>query len=808
MKKQLLITILLAASFIAAGQFTKYSPVRNFGTQYNRVKVDSVFGIPSDTMEVAPLYSLAFKGDSLYKKTSVKWELAGGPSVTRINDSTFIIGTDTMHTGSGGGFTPPGDASKILVGTGAAQDAATIKNTLGLNLVNNTNDANKPVSTAQAAAIAAKLNITDTSGKWMGDIRISGANVYKRIGGVETFVGTLTATAALDPWYAMPETDTLNFDPRAHGPLQKVILTGNRAIKFSNLKEGDRLSIKFIHSLPNTTITNLIGNTDLPGDFYFASAANWVTQIRGSYDSLAGKWNWLSSVTPDVAISTGGFVLQSSHVMVAFPDFAIPGMFTWLQKEKAAGLNHMWAHVDRYDSVGGSSYRARLKRLMDTAYAVGGIAVSPGMSGPMTAKEMKQEFLDTYQHPAMYKIGGKPVYIIYDFDSTKLVKFVDSLTNNGIPKSSYIVWVNTFQYPQYQYWLPTPVWVNHVGLLEDSASAAQVYNFNPLVDGLVNFSVDKATSVDSIAKQRNINENLWITQASNARPGKSAYAGISMSYHNPLVQDWDLGFRGMDSIAKAQVALARDKRAKVFGLNTNNDMGEISHTGIPFTPEVSGLFYQPALTSHSYVATGFFPSLDHSGVTKFLEPYFTALKNGTPNIIITTNAIFAKYGLHPPGATPSNVIPAALVPYRYADSTMITQTKWNLSPAANAPTWVAAGKRPKYSRIEMAAWLTDSAQLVINGNISPTTFPPGVAFYDIAMPTTGLPITPTFSIRVGGVNIITVSGNQPITTSTWPGQYDFLIQQLYYFKMPNSKRIADEYQPDEVKEYINSLQFN
>ena len=576
-------------------------------------------------------------------------------------------------------------------------------------------------------------------------------------------------TVANGKWRTAVDAATivLNVDT----PYWNINLTADRAISFLNVHEGSPIQIMITHTVPGTVISAGLG--DLPWGYAFATGTNERTSIKGIYDSAAARWNWTFDIFPAIAGT-----LRSVHQMAAYLKLT-PNMYTYYSNEKSIGIDHFWLHADNYDSVLSNSYRATIKKAADTIAMVGGITFSPGLSGNMSVKEHKQMVIDLYNHPALYRYNGMPVIMIYNFDSTKLLRMIDSLTANGIARSSYKIMVSSTVYPQWQPWLTPARWVNNVGSPDDSASVAQLYVFNPQVDGIINFSGDKATSVDSIAKNKNINENLWITQASNAL-GKLSYVGYTISYHNDIVQNWDIGLRGGDSVLMAEVRKPKNARATFVGASTDNDQNEETHAGYPFTPITNGLFYQPTLESSSYEATGAYPSLNHNGILKLFRPHLEALRYGLDNVQVpAVDQIVAKYGLHPRGATPSNVIPAFLVPYKNPDSLKITQAKWNLSRAANAPAWVASGRMPLYDRIEMAAWLTDDAYLVINGNISPTLYSRGLAFYSIPMPTTGLPITPTFAIRRGGVNVITVSGNQAITASTWPGQYDSLIEHLY-----------------------------
>ncbi|KAK6033562.1 tape measure domain protein [Ostertagia ostertagi] len=698
-------------------------------------------------------------------------------------------------TNPAGYVTSAGAASAAPVQSvaGKTGTVSLVKGDVGLGSVDNTADASKPVSTAQQAALNIKLDsikaINDsTFRQWKNgtytDVVIKGGKVklqvdytrglstigdsmltmdLKTVDGVSPYGNGNIVTTGRGKWYTVTEAPTVVIDLDS-GKLQKVSLTANRLISFTHVHEGSYIELWFYHLTAGAKITNM--PADEPWDRQWATGLNERTVYKGTYDSAAGVWNWSVDVHP---VSTSMvMVQQSEHEMTAYLKLT-PNKYAYFTAGKALGITHKWWHTDIYtDSLSANGYRATIKKSADTLAIVGGMTFTPGLSGAMSVKEMKQMTLDFINHPAIYKNGGKPVIAVYNFDSLKFVQWVDTMAAYGYASNSYLRMVSTSAYPQYQYWLTPARWVNNVGVIEDSASAAQVYNFNPLVDGLMNFSGDKATSIDSLAKNRVILENSCITKASNAR-GKLSYAGYTVMYHNDAVQNWDIGLRGADSVLMALVNMPVNNRPTFVGPSTSNDMNELTNAGAAFTTVTNGVFYQPDLSAHYYEATGAFPSMDKSGITEFFRPHMNALKNGATTLSYPQNRIVAKYGLHPRNATPSNVIPSALVPYRYADSLMITQTKWNASRAANTPAWVAGNKWALYDRIEMAVWLTDSAYLVINGNVSPTKYGPGKGFYSIAAPTTGLPIIPSFAIRVGGTDIVSVSGSQAITTSTWPG---------------------------------------
>lgn len=88
----------------------------------------------------------------------------GGGAVDSVNGQTGVVVLDAGDVGAD----PAGTAAGLVDDLSGVTNAATARSNLGLGNVNNTSDANKPVSTAQQTALDAKAPATRTVGTGLG----------------------------------------------------------------------------------------------------------------------------------------------------------------------------------------------------------------------------------------------------------------------------------------------------------------------------------------------------------------------------------------------------------------------------------------------------------------------------------------------------------------------------------------------------------------------------------------------------------------------------------------------------------------
>jgi len=199
-----------SADLSAQSDSAKYSRINGYGFVYKRMAHDSVLAVPlyespfnawrpgsltyrkaDSTLYVWTGYQRIPVGahgagggiDTLYmvndstmgiEKADLLYFMVirGQPRTQVLNDSTFIIGKDTlMVRGTGGGGTDPSKVplTRTITINGNSQDLSAnrtwtlTKADIGLGNVDNTSDLNKPVSTAQQAALDQKTNNSDTA---------------------------------------------------------------------------------------------------------------------------------------------------------------------------------------------------------------------------------------------------------------------------------------------------------------------------------------------------------------------------------------------------------------------------------------------------------------------------------------------------------------------------------------------------------------------------------------------------------------------------------------------------------------------
>lgn len=182
MKQLLKILVFLAVGQTVYGQiYTK--PNNSYGLIYNRSRFDSTIFLPTRCGTPVGLPDLsstdqnmmALQFDScghrlyLFDPSLKSWFSTSGAS--QLNDSVFVVGLDTVTIRGTGGGTDPSKVplTRTITINGNSQDLSAnrtwtlTKSDIGLGNVDNTSDVNKPVSTAQQAALDMKLNKADTA---------------------------------------------------------------------------------------------------------------------------------------------------------------------------------------------------------------------------------------------------------------------------------------------------------------------------------------------------------------------------------------------------------------------------------------------------------------------------------------------------------------------------------------------------------------------------------------------------------------------------------------------------------------------
>lgn len=478
-----------------------------------------------------------------------------------------------------------------------------------------------------------------------------------------------------------------------------------------------------------------------------------------------------SSVTPNY---------YAAHVMVNLLGVT-NDMDNWVKEMKESGYNLIWAHLDDYSG----HYITTLKSLLDAAARVGGVYVMPGIAWWVAPKMVFQMFVDTWNHPGLFKIENKRVYSGWDYQPDNQ-HFVDSLLLTAqISKSQYYLWVHS----RYPFSFDGKTWVGEYPLNANvvnwkggtSASKPEeiehLYQTRPWIDGLINFAVDQG------GKDKTIRTNKLISETS-VKKGKFSMAGISSVYAS--VSFTDFGFRGSAEIWDSILALPIDKRPTAVSDITANDYAELSYMSPMVIPPVNGLSYLPSLNSGYTLGNNIrYPLTDHSGIQKFLRPWVDAFKNYQNRPVFTEDKIFASYYLHFSKQKPSRSLPSVFKGYSNLD-----QNWWNSTVFATGNIKVGGMNQVdgiiKYfedgmNKIRMAAHLVAPAQLKINNSLSELK-PAGAAYYEIEVG--AFRGTPSFSIVRKGFEIKKGNGFQPITNNVFPGGWNFLATEI--IPVPNA----------------------
>lgn len=140
----------------------------------------------------------------------------GGGAVDSVNGETGVVVLDAGDVGAD----PAGTAAGLVDDLSGVTNAATARSNLGLGNVNNTSDANKPVSTAQQTALDAKAPATRTVGTGLGT------------------------------------SGTVNLDMASlHGTIQTITLSGNPTFTTLNRAAGREVTLVLAAGGSTRTIT-------------------------------------------------------------------------------------------------------------------------------------------------------------------------------------------------------------------------------------------------------------------------------------------------------------------------------------------------------------------------------------------------------------------------------------------------------------------------------------------------------------------------------------------------------------------------
>jgi len=348
----------------------------------------------------------------------------------------------------------------------------------------------------------------------------------------------------------------------------------------------------------------------------------------------------------------------------------------------SVGHNVIWAHCDSYYatddvavSAGEPLYRTNLRRLFDAAAAFNRtvededkrVYVMPGLMpgglwwgdnppGGDSFWPMRwfytQLFKDCANHPAMFKIDGKPVFSAWAYDNqhtgwTKPSRFKQysqpQLDAIGFPEGSYHLWVHSY-YPQK---------TGEDAILsqpsQDPATLAWMAQQRLEVDGFINFAVDfgnglrdgETPEAGQIRKMVEANQRMAVL----ASAGKWVAFGASALYHSP--SDHDIGFAGLHTVLSSILDTASnlpDRLPVGLCFATGNDFAELSYMyPIPGESVDGGEAWPEVRFPQNFYYGGNVrrPLQTHSGLAKFCSDYVKAFRTGKASLDSTPGRVTA-----------------------------------------------------------------------------------------------------------------------------------------------------------------------
>lgn len=402
---------------------------------------------------------------------------------------------------------------------------------------------------------------------------------------------------------------------------------------------------------------------------------------------------------------------------------------------KAQGMDFVSLYFDAYDN----NYPTILRMYYNACQKAGILASAgfgpfywadnpPGGDSFWPAKAwMPQIVKDTKDHPAQWKIDGKPVYTAYELKYWLAgQRYWESILKPALAAQGL---QNVLIWP-HRGWLQPP-FNSSANVYHTTAEQSVVegsLNSTPEFLGLANFSADMS-SAQIVACNR------ALTLGARAK-GKKSMAGVTPFYGSHSLIDMG-GFKGVDEQWRGILV---DKPDAVWWVTTD-DYKELSYMGdLPQTP----------IWTNHWNKGDMADPLDHSGWRKFAEPHLQAYKQGASTITISQDRLFICYQLHPKGINPDNSSPQHMYGGR-------------------------AWRNQLPDRIFVAAHLTAPAQLRINNSTSSTTYSAGTAHFDIALTVGSAPVV---SIVRNGNVIKTATAPLPITNNPRPGAWNYLAIEL------------------------------
>lgn len=419
----------------------------NTGDQDLSGKVDKVTGKGLSAEDYTSAEKTKLAGIETGATVGANWETNVSNKPTLGNSSSKDVGTETGTVAAGnhahGGVYEPANANIQTHISTTGNPHSTSKSDLGLGNVDNTSDANKPVSIAQAAAIAVETNRAKNQEIFVDNGKVLKPSSYGYIYDNGTLFEDFESTGdwTISGTGASLEADTINFR------------TGTQGIKLNSVNGSSAYMTKTINKnfSANTNITLWIyiyDVTKMGGAIllYLGSTTNISTMNMSVTRDLSSKeftngWNRLQIPKSDF-VSAGGESFDNTMIRMRLRCLAVSGQnasitFDSMYTDQFSRPKCIISFDDGASSLYSEAYNyMATKGLKGTAF----VPMTPtriGQSGFCTLAQLKE------MYNAGWDIGGHS-YSHVDYTTltipeaeSEMITEIKALIDAGFIRSAY-----------------------------------------------------------------------------------------------------------------------------------------------------------------------------------------------------------------------------------------------------------------------------------------------------------------------------------------------------------------------------------